>query len=208
MEVSPTKIVIIHDDIIEKDPLIIVLKEKYGDDNVVLLKKSKDGLNYVVENALSQKMIVILDLNFKAGEPSGVQVFEEIKKKTSLVYIIIWTASALEDINREDLKSMINNDALAFMSSTDDIEKIMRKVNYASHQLDIRLDSALEQWIGLHPESERNSPYIITRDGKSYSLNQILDEIRLKSAFGMEMEKDILLLAIDMLARGKKKIDG
>ncbi len=204
---NTTKIVVIHDDIGEKDPLLVVLREEYGADNVILKKKSKEGLNYVLEN-LSQKMVVILDLNFKAGEPSGVHVFEGIRKQTSLVYVIIWTASALEDINREDLKSMINNDALAFMSSTDDIEKIVSKVSSASHQLDIRIDSALEQWISLHPESEKQSPYILTRDGKSYSLNEILQEIRLKTPFGMETEKDILLLAIDMLSRGKKKIDG
>jgi hypothetical protein len=208
MNTTKTKIVVIHDDIGEKDPLLVVLSEAYGADNIILKKKSKEGLNYVLENISKQKMVVILDLNFKAGEPSGVNVFEGIRKETSLVYVIIWTASALEDINREDLKSMINNDALAFMSSTDDIEKIMGKVSSASHQLDIRIDSALEQWISLHPENEKQSPYILSRDGKSYSLNEILQEIRLKTPFGMETEKDILLLAIDMLSRGKKKIDG
>jgi DNA-binding NarL/FixJ family response regulator len=202
-----TNIVVIHDDISNKDPLLVVLREGYGENNVVLKKHSKDGLDYVISN-LSKKMIVILDLNFKAGEPSGLNVFEGIRKQTSLVYVIIWTASALEDIDREDLKSMINNDALAFMSSTDDIGKIIERVDAASHQLDIKLDSALEQWITAHSKDERDAPYILTRDGKSYTLNDILKEVRLQTPFGMQTEKDILLLAIDMLSRGKKKIDG
>jgi hypothetical protein len=195
---NKTKIVVIHDDIKENDPLIIELYLKYGKDSVILKEKSKDGLDYVLSH-LSQKMIVILDLNFKSGEANGVAVFEDIRKKTSLVYILIWTASMLENIDREDLKKMINNDALGLLSNTDDIENILSMVDFAAHQLEVRVASALEDWITSQPEKDRNAPYITSREGKTYSLNQILEEIRLQTPFGMETEKSILLLAIDLL---------
>jgi len=204
---EPVKIVIIHDDLKDNDPLIAELGIKYGVENVKLIQKSKDGLDYVFQN-LSQKMVVILDLNFKRGEPSGADVFESIRRETSLVYIIIWTASDLSDVKRDDLVRFINNDALAFQDSTTDYSKMVDLVDKAAHQLDVKVASALEQWISKHTEEEKNKPYVTNREGQTYTLSQILIEIRKQTPFGMEMEKNILILAIDMLARGKKEING
>jgi len=204
---EPVKIVIIHDDLKDNDPLIAELGIKYGVENVKLIQKSKDGLDYVFQN-LSQKMVVILDLNFKRGEPSGADVFESIRRETSLVYIIIWTASDLSDVKRDDLVRFINNDALAFQDSTTDYSKMVDLVDKAAHQLDVKVASALEQWISKHTEEEKNKPYVTNREGQTYTLSQILIDIRKQTPFGMEMEKNILILAIDMLARGKKEING
>ena len=204
MNKKPIEVVIIHDELKENDTLVFQLREKY--ESVKLITDSNEGLKYVMDN-LSKKMVVILDRNFRANEPTGFEVFEKIRQKTSLVHIIIWTADQLFQIESEELKEFINNHALALLTSSDGAEEIIKQVDNAAHQLDIRLDSALEQWISLHPESEKQSPYIVSRDGKSYTLNEILNEIRLKTPFGMDTEKDILLLAIDMLSRGKKKID-
>jgi DNA-binding NarL/FixJ family response regulator len=204
---EPVKIVVIHDDLKNNDPFITELGIKYGFENVKLIQKSKEGLDYVFQN-LSQKMVVILDLNFKAGEPSGAEVFESIRRETSLVYIIIWTASDLSDVKRDDLVRFINNDALAFLDSTSDYAKMIDLVDKAAHQLDVKVASALEQWISKHTEEEKNKPYVTNREGQTYTLSQILTEIRKQTPFGMEMEKNILILAIDMLARGKKEING
>lgn len=195
---SKFQIVVIHDDLDYSDPIITELNIQYDDQEVVLIKKSQEGLEYVLSNK-NQKMIVILDLNFKTGEPSGVDVFENIRKETSLVYILIWTSSALEDINRDDLKSMINNDALGLMSSTDEVAKILQMVDVAAHSLEVKVSSALEDWIVSQPELDRDKPYITTKEGNTYSLNQILREVRLQTTFGMETERNILLLAIDTL---------
>lgn len=204
---TPVKVIIIHDDLKDNDPLIAELGMKYGVSNVMLIKKSAEGLDYVSKN-LAQKMVVILDLNFKKGEPTGTDVFEAIRKVTSLVYIIIWTASDLSDVTRDELVKFINNDALSFQDSTTDYEKLIELVDKAAHQLDVKVGSALEQWISKHPEEEQDRPYITNREGQTFTLRQILNEIRMQTPFGMQMEKNILILAIDMLSRGKKKIDG
>lgn len=197
---SKFKIVIIHDDLTEKDALYVELEIKYGKDSVILIEKSKDGLDYVLSN-LRQRMIVILDINFKGDEQNGVQVFKDIRKKTSLVYVLMWTASSIDDIDREDLKSMINNDALGLLSSTDDIETIMNVIDLAAHNLEVKVSGALEDWISSQPELDRNKPYLTTKEGKSYTLNEILDEVRLQTPFGMETEKNILLIAMDLLSK-------
>lgn len=202
-----TKIVIIHDDLSEDDPLIDELSDKYEAQNVVLIKESQKGLDYVLNN-LTQKIIVILDLKFKANEISGVKVFEDIRQQTSLVYIIIWTANNLAEVRSEDLVKFINNDALAFISSTDDYTKVLQQVERAVHELDTRVASVIEQWIISRPDEEKDKPYIMSNDGNSYSLTGILKEIKQQTSFGKEIEKNILLLAIDLFTRGKEKLNG
>ena len=206
MKSSPIQIVVIHDDISELDPLIVELEIKYGKDNVKLIRKSQEGVDYVLNN-LSKKMIVILDLNFKANEPTGVEVFEDIRKKTSLVYIIIWTASDLNNIHSEDLIKFINNDALAFEYSTADYTRMLELVEKAANQLDIRIDTILEEWICKQKQEEREKAFILMKGGKILSLNDILESIRQRTHDGVKMEKNILKLAVDLLARQKRELN-
>jgi DNA-binding NtrC family response regulator len=206
MELIPTKVVIIHDDITIKDPLIFLLQEKYGNDNVLLYKKSQDGIDYVSSH-LSQKMIVILDLNFKGDEPSGVEVFQKIRSQTSLVYVIIMTASDVNSIHNEDLINFINNDALALEYSTTEYEKILKLVDKAAHQLEVRVDSVLEEWLARQSPEDLDKPYLTTRDGKHYTLNDILQSIRHGEPLGQKIERNILKLSVDLLSRQKKTLD-
>jgi DNA-binding NtrC family response regulator len=206
MNAIPPKIVVIHDDLTDNDPLLVELRSKYGRNNVIFKKKSQEGLDYVLEN-LSQKIIVVLDLKFKANEPSGVSVFENIRQRTSLIYIIVWTASSLGDVGSEDLVKFINNDALAFISSTESYEKVLEVVDKAAHELDTRVAGVIEQWISQRPDREKDAPYLTTVSGKQYSLADILEEIRKQTAFGKGMEKNILMLAIDLLARQNEKVN-
>ena len=151
-------------------------------------------------------MVVLLDINFSYGELSGIQVFEDIKKRTALVQVIMITARNLSEIGHEDLIRMINQDAFA-IENVFSSQKIIALVTAALHKMEVRVDSALEQWITSHSDEEQAQPYITTRNGKIYSLKQILEEIRQQTPYGRDMEKKILLLAIDLLTRGKKQID-
>lgn len=201
------KIVVIHDGLIPKiDPLLIELHKEYGVEAVEHFENSNKGLEYVL-NHLNQRMIVLLDINFSQGELSGVQVFEDIKERTSLVAVIMITARSINELNHNDLVAMINHDAFA-IENVFKYPQIIDLVNSAAHKMEVRVDSALEQWILLHPERDLNEPYIITRESKAYTLRNILEEIRSQTPFGRDIEKNMLMLAIDLLSRGKKSIDG
>jgi DNA-binding NtrC family response regulator len=206
MRYTVPKIVVIHDDLTESDALLVTLRAEFGNENVVLYKKSKEGLEYIIDN-ISQKTIVILDLNFKAGEPSGVDVFEAIRKKTALINIIIMTASNLGDIENKDLIKFINNDALAFFYSTADTKAIVGLVKKSIYQMEVRVDSVIEEWIMSKTEAERGEPFIQTQHGDKYTLNDILKGIREQSEIGKEIEKNILKLAIDLLMRKKENLN-
>ena len=203
---TETKIIIIDDNLKKNAPLVVELIDRQGIENVLLFNRSNDGLNYILQN-LFQRMVIILDWDLGYGEIQGIDIFDNIRAKTALIYIIFNTVKEIDDIPRKQLKRMINNDAMAIVDKTDGYKKTLEFVDKAIHQLDSRLDSVLEQWVNRHSEDERIKPYIATRSGKVYSLNDLLEEIRHRTDIGKDMEKKMIYLTIDLLARGKEKLN-
>lgn len=203
---SNTEILIIDDNFDIFDPLVIELKERFPNANVSVQTDPTDGLNYVLSN-LSKKIIVLLDYNFKIGQPKGHDILLKIREKTSLVYVILMTAKQFSTIPHEELVDFINNDTLAIVQNTEDTYKIISIVSKAEQQLSARVDCVLEQWIANHSEEEQNEPYLTTVLGQNYTLKNIVTEIRQQTEFGKKMERNILMLAVDLLTRGKKQLD-
>lgn len=202
----PTKIIAINDGLIpDIDPLFIALKESLPENEIIHFPNSNEGLKYVLEN-LNQKMVVLLDINFSPGEKSGYEVFDDIRRKTSLVFIVMMTVRNLSEIPLTSLISWINNDAVALENSFH-YPEVVSLVKNAIHKLDVQVDSVIEEWIMRHPPDKRDQPLIKTKDGKSYSMNDILKAIRLREPIGLEFEKNLLKLAIDIFGRQKTKTD-
>lgn len=204
-EVKP-EIVIIHDNLTIKDPIVIELSEKYGKENVKLIEEPVKGIDYVLAN-LTRKIIVILDFDFGEFEINGAEIFEEIRKKTSLVYIIIWTSNNLNKIDRNSLVSFINHDALAFEHSTNNYTNVIKLVDKAAHQLEVRIDSILENWISKQTDEEKDKVFMITRSGEKYTLKDILKSIRKGEGIGLDIEKGILKLAVHLLTKQKASLN-
>lgn len=205
-EVAPTKVVVIHDNIEETTPIMVEMKVKYGSENVVLFQHSQQGLDYVVSN-LGNKMVVLLDKNFDGNEIDGIKVFSEIRKKTSLVYIILITVSKISEINSETLKMLINKDLFKLESFTQDYKKIIELVDQARSTLNVRIDAVIEDWIMRHPVEKREQVILRTRDGVAYSMNDILESIRKETTVGLQFERNLLKLAIELFSRQKLKLD-
>jgi DNA-binding NtrC family response regulator len=206
MILDPVQILIIDDNFSEVDPLVITLKEKYGEDNVTVKQKSSEGLRFILQN-LTQKLIVLLDLDLGPGEPHGVEVFQKVRYETSLVYIIIMTAKSLNTIPSEDLIKFINNDVLQLINNTIDISEIVDIVDKAAHELDVRVDCVLEQWISKRSKEEREKPFMLTQSGRKLTLDDIIIEIRKETDIGKRLEKSIIQLAIDLLTKGKERVN-
>lgn len=203
---NDTKIVVIDDLLPNNSPLLVLLREKYNGKNVSLFQNPQEGLDYVLGH-LSNKIILILDLGFGNGQMQGIDIFERITNETSLIYIIILTSQDLGQIPKSDLKKMINNDAMALVDRTEGYKKVLEYVDKAAHQLETRVDCVIERWITKHSDEEREEPYLVTRSGEKYTLNNILKEIRQQTDFGKEMERKILYLTIDLLNRDVEKLD-
>lgn len=207
MTLVPAKIIAISDDLIpEIDPIFIGLKAELPENEIVHFTNSNEGLRYVLDN-LNQKMVVLLDINFSSRtEKSGYEVFDDIRKKTSLVYIIMATVRNLSEIPLANLVSWINNDAVS-LENTFNYTKIISLIKDAIHKLDVQVDSVIEEWIMRHPPNKRTTALIKTKDGKSYSMDDILNAIRQREPIGLEFEKNLLKLAIDIFNRQKLSTD-
>ena len=117
------------------------------------------------------------------------------------------TVNPASSISQEDFVELVNNHALAFINSSEDMDKIVALVDKAAHQLDARVDCVLEQWIAKRPKEERQKPYLTTRSGAVYTLDDLIIEIRKETELGKRMEKGIVQLAINLLSEGNEKLD-
>jgi hypothetical protein len=207
MNNSPVKIVVIHDDVSEGSPIMVMLEKKYGKENVILHKHSQPGLDYVLNN-LGQKMVVLLDKNFYEGkEKSGIKVFEEIREQTSLVSVILTSVSNISDIGEDNLKTLINNELFAFISFTSDFAEILKLIDVAVERMQLRIDCVIEDWIMKHPHEKRNQPLVKLKEGRSYSMNEVLESIRKQTPIGIDFEKSLLKLSIELFSRQKLKLN-
>jgi DNA-binding NtrC family response regulator len=206
MDNSNLNIIVIDDNLKETDPLLVQLKLTFHEACITLMTSAQEGLEYILAN-LNSKMIVMLDYDLGANEPNGTELFIKIREKTSLLYVIIITAKLIDDISRTELVTYINKDALAIVDKTVSLADKIAVVQEAVHALDVRVDCVLEQWIANHSEDERNAPYLTTSSGKTYTLKEILTEIRQQTEFGKKMERNIMMLAVDLLTRGKKQVN-
>jgi DNA-binding NtrC family response regulator len=202
---SKLNIIVIDDNIKITDPLLVQLQINFEDANIILKNNAKGGLDYIINN-LNSKMIVLLDYDLGQGEPNGTEIFSKIRETTSLLYVIIITAKLIDDIPNKELVTYVNKDALAVIDKTTSLEDKIRLVKKAIHTLDVRVDSALEQWITNHTDDQQNEPYLITSTGKKLTLKDILKEIRQQTDLGQKMERNIMMLAVDLLTRGKKHL--
>lgn len=198
MHFSDITILIIDDIFLKDDPLVIELEEVYKS---VLVLQSKEGLAFIKKH-ITEPLIVLLDVNMP-HQLDGHQVLERIREMSFLIPVIIFTAIQEED---EAFSDFINNRAIAFIKKDDSIEHIMKVVKKVAIELNTQVDRVIEQWIIKQPSTEKNKPYIALANGKVYSLNQLLKEIRLQTEVGKQMASNMLNLTIDLLTRGKKQI--
>ena len=200
------KIVVIHDNMKVTDPLLFSLREKFGTDNIILEELSSKGLEYIFDN-LTGKQIVLLDYDLGTGQPHAPEVIREIRDKTSLIQIIIFTAKQFSSIPYEYLIEFINNETFGIIQSTADIKDVLSLVERAAHQLETRVDCVLEEWISKRTDAEKSKPYITTKSGAVYTLSDLIIEIRKETKLGQQVEKSILQLATELLTSGKKELN-
>lgn len=197
------EIVIIDDNIKETDPLPRTLGKTFQDAEIKNFSDANNGSDYILSN-LTKKIIVFLDCRFDTGM-QGIEALKRIREKTSLVYIIMMSANQLLQMEEDSIRFMVNHRGIFFIKNTE-IDEAIRLVNKINYLMDTKLDCILEQWILNHPQDSLNNPYITTSEGKVLSLNDVLNEIRRQSDFGKSLERNLMMLTIDLLTRNKRTV--
>ncbi|MEA5258482.1 hypothetical protein VB264_11870 [Arcicella aquatica] len=199
MNKSNVNIIIIDDELdLEDDPLVFELNQIHNSVNI--LHTPDEGIEFV-KNNLNQKNIVLLDYRFTADTHNGSFVLDEIRKVSKSIPVILWTANA-DKIN--EYVEIINNQVFAVMAKAP-YEPLLEKIKEAEILLNSSIEGALEEWI-LIQEENQDQPYMITANGEQYTLNDLLRLIRLEDPIGKEIEKDLIMLTIDLLLRQKEKL--
>lgn len=194
-------IIIVDDNIGNKDPLYRWMIRRFSSAEVKLFNAVEDSISFIFSH-LESKIIVFMDCKFDVGL-QGVQGLEKIRQKTSLVSIVMMSANALNQMENTDLEAMINSKNLYFVRNNDMLkaESIVKEIQ---NKWISELDCVLEQWVKNHDGHLRDKPYMRTNKG-ILSLNDILQEIRKQTSFGVDLEKNILQVAIDFLTKESKQ---
>ena len=185
---------------IEEHSLLFSIEDKYN--NVKFFDNPLEGLNFI-KNNLDINLIVLLDIQFsKNDKENGHTLLEEIYKSSALIPVILWSG-----INQteEEFSDFINNHAYGFLSKDSTLEESMQMIDKAYLHLKSSLDNTIEDWI-IENEEDKDKPIYVSTDGKSYSLNDILKEIRSQTEIGKEFAIKLNALTIDLLLRGKKEL--
>jgi FixJ family two-component response regulator len=211
------KVIIIDDNIQANRPLIVQIKEKYGIENVKLFNLKKDadgtpseGLKYILDKEnLKYPTVLLLDIDLGSKSINGFEIVKKVRKETALLQIIMMSAQPqiINKVTNAEWIELINNNAMAFLDTTTDTKIKIEYIEKAKHQMETRIDCALENWIAELDEEERNKPIYASRSGQQWTFNDILREIREKTDEGTEIEKNIITLTLDLITRGKRSIN-
>lgn len=196
-------ILIIDDNIkLKEDTLVWELQDKYGKDQVHFISDPNEALDFV-KNNLAKNIVVLLDIQFPANEMNGHNILSEIRKLSELIPVILW--SGIDESN-ETFSDFINNNAFRFIGKTATSTEIIAVINEAVNYFNTNLDNTIEDWI-IQKNEDKDKPIYFTSDGKSYSLNQILHEIRKQTDVGKSFAKKLNELTIDLLLRNKENLN-
>lgn len=198
MEKSKTIILVIDDTTEFKTHRALSrVKEKY--EQVEFFESAKDGLSFLKKN-LGKRIIVVLDYQL-SNQEKGNKVLHEIKHDISnLIPVIFWTANTIQEIGE-----IIDDKVFAIVLKSSNIFLLRDKIIDAENEQKHSIEGALEEWILLQEENQ-DEPYMITANGHQYTLNELLRLIRLDDPIAQEIEKDLLMLTIDLLLRQKEKL--
>jgi DNA-binding NtrC family response regulator len=204
MDKLDSTIVIIDDDKALNNPdsgLMIELNMNF--ESIRFFYNQEDGLEFI-ENNLDKRLIVLLDLGFPSGTPSGHEILESIREVSFLIPVLIWSGV---DEDKESFADLINNRAYAFLNKNASTEEIIEKLKEAYNYADNDISIALEEWINAHSDEQKQKPYLLNVDGRQLSLYELLNEIRMQSNTGKYFSKNLAKLTIDLLTRNKEKLD-
>ena len=197
MDKSGTKIFIVDDELKSNHPLIVKLGQFFSE--VRLFKKSSDAMAQVAES-LGSRIIMILDLRLSGGE-TGQASLAALRELSYQIPVIVWTAV---DEKSEDFFDLINLKTYAIRDKAESIENMVKLVQDADADINYALSNALEKWILAQP-GDHDEPVVVFTNGVSYSLNDMLKEVRMDSPKGKEFTQDLVNLTIELMKNGKKQ---
>lgn len=172
------------------DAFVRAIGKKIPEAVVFVFTDPDDGLKFIMANMNSQ-LIAFVDCKFDGYVRQGIDILKEIRKKTSLLYIVMMSANNLKQIEGADIVSMINEDFIWFYDRNNgSVEVACSLIRHITRYWSSRFDCVLERWLLRHPEDLQKIAFTQV-SGESYTWEQILSELRLQTEVGRLFEQMI-----------------
>jgi DNA-binding NtrC family response regulator len=193
MEKSKTRVYIIDDELKNNHPIRVKLEQAFSD--VKLFRKASDAITAIKES-LGDKIILLLDLKLSGGE-SGYRTLATLRDLSFQIPVIIWTGL---DEKTSEFFSLINLKTYAIRDKVESIDNMVELVKRADADITYSLSNALERWIMAQP-GNHDDIFAVSTGGESYSLNQMLNEVRKDTPKGKEFTQDLVNLTIELMEK-------
>ena len=193
MEKSETKVYIVDDELKNNHPIRVKLEQVFSE--VKLFKKASDAIAAIKES-LGSKIILLLDLKLSGGE-SGYRTLATLRDWSYQIPVIIWTAL---DEKTSEFFSLINLKTYAIRDKTESTDNMVELGKRADADMTYSLSNALERWIMAQP-GNHDDIFAVSTGGESYSLNQMLNEVRKDTPKGKEFTQDLVNLTIELMEK-------
>ncbi len=193
MEKSKTKVYIVDDELQDNHPIIVKLKQVFAE--VELFRKASESIAKIKES-LGSKIILLLDLKLSGGE-SGYRTLASLRELSYQIPVIIWTGL---DEKTSEFFSLINLKTYAIRDKVESTDNMVNLVKQADADMNYSLSNALERWILAQPGNHDNI-FAVSTGGESFSLNQMLDEVRKDTTKGKEFTQDLVNLTIELMEK-------
>lgn len=183
------KLVFIDDNMREgnDNPFVRSISKLNKDADVSVFIDPEKGLKFVLDN-LNSRMIVFVDCKFDGYGLQGIGILKQIRKQTSLLYIVMMSANAISQIAGLDIIEMINEDYIWFFDRNNGtVTDACSLIDKIRKLWMTRFDCVLEEWIIRHPEDADKYAYK-EAGGRSYKWSEMLVELRHQTAIGKIFE--------------------
>ena len=169
------------------DAFVRAIGKMLSDAELTVFTDPDDGLKFIMDN-LNSQMIAFIDCKFDGFAKQGTDLLKEIRKKTSLLYIVMMSANNLKQIEGIDIAAMINEDFIWFYDRNNgSVEEACTLIQQITQYWSTRFDCVLERWLVRHPDDKDKVVY--SRNKTDYSWGQLLNEVRLQTEVGKDFAR-------------------
>lgn len=172
-------------------PFVRAIGKKIPEAELFVFTDPEQGLSFILDN-LDSQLIAFIDCDFSGyGNNKGIVLLKEIRKTTSLLYIVMMSAYNLRQLEGLDIAAMINEDFIWFYDKNNgSVDDACSLIQHIAQYWSSRFDCVLERWLVRHPEDKDKIAFRQV-SGESYTWGQILTELRLQTKIGRLFEQMI-----------------
>lgn len=169
------------------DAFVRAIGKKLSDAELAVFTDPDEGLKFIMEH-LNSQMIAFIDCKFDGFAKQGTDLLKDIRKKTSLLYIVMMSANNLKQIEGIDIAAMINEDFIWFYDRNNgSVEGACSLIQQITQYWSSRFDCVLERWLVRHPDDKDKVVY--SRNKTDYSWGQLLNEVRMQTEVGKDFAR-------------------